>query len=56
MINSIIYAAYSFVLVIPDPNINLIQKHYSLYYHCYYANCGYITQYIYVQKVMLCFI
>ena len=26
MINSIIYAAYSLVLVIPNPNINFIQN------------------------------
>ena len=52
MINSITYAAYSLVLFIPNPNI---QNVILFIITTYYATCGYIAQYIYVQqKVMLC--
>ena len=55
MINSIICAAYSQVLVIPNPNINFVENIVILYNHYYYAICEYIAFYIYVQqKVMSC--
>ena len=52
MINSIIYAAYSLVLVIPNPNINFIQNIIPLYNHYYYATYKYIAQYTTKRYVM----
>ena len=55
MIKSIIYAAYSLVLVNPNPNINFIQNIILLSsYHYYYAIYEYIAQDIYVQQ-KLCY-